>query len=99
MGHPPLDNSEEIKEIREWLSRHDFNKLADISSWDATGNWWDWELPEILAHLQLQKALLINSLVDLAPVHLHACQINGDGEKLGDTLHNKVTTVFNLPKR
>jgi hypothetical protein len=82
MGHPPLENSEEIKEIREWLTQRDFIKLADISSWDATGNWWAWELPEIPAHLQNQKTLLINSL-SIWLLSTCARQTNGDGERTG----------------
>jgi hypothetical protein len=72
MGHPPLKNYEEIKEICDCLTQRDFIKPTDISSWDATGNWWAWVLPEIQVHLQNQKTLLINSLTDLAPVHLLA---------------------------
>jgi hypothetical protein len=70
MDHPPLENSGGIKGICEWLSQHDFIKLADISSWDVSGNWWSWVFPEIPAHLQNQKNILINSLTDLAAVHL-----------------------------
>lgn len=70
MGHPPLENAEEINEIREWLTQHNLNRLVDISSWDASGNWLAWNLPETLAYLQHQKALLIKLLFDLALVHL-----------------------------
>jgi len=42
MGQLPIDNSKELKEIREWLTQHGFTKLADISSWDTLGNWRSW---------------------------------------------------------
>jgi hypothetical protein len=80
MGHTPLENAEEINEIREWLTQRDLNRLADISSWDASGNWLAWNLPETPVYLQHQKALLIKLLSDLAPVHLRASDTWGWGK-------------------
>ena len=38
MGHAPLINSEEIKEVHIYLILKGIQKMVDISSWDATGN-------------------------------------------------------------
>jgi hypothetical protein len=39
MGDAPLIESEDLMEIRLWLSQRSINKLADISAWDDSGRW------------------------------------------------------------
>ena len=41
MGKPPLDTVEGINCIREWLKLCGVLALADISSWNINGGWYD----------------------------------------------------------
>jgi hypothetical protein len=80
MGQPPLNISEELKEIREWITSYRFTKLADISSWDALGSWRSWVFPGTPDHFQTQKNILLAALMGLAPVHLHLTEKWGWGK-------------------
>jgi hypothetical protein len=71
MGNAPLNASDELKGIREWLSQRGFIKLADISAWDASGSWQDMgplRHSRTLANAEIDSSLA--ALTDLAPVHL-----------------------------
>jgi hypothetical protein len=63
-----------------WLTQHGINKLVDISSWDASGNWRSWVFPRIPEHLQNQNNLLLVALTGLAPVHLLSTEKWGWGK-------------------
>jgi hypothetical protein len=53
MGNAPLNTSDDLKGIYEWLSQHGFIKVVDISVWDASGSWRTCDLSGIPDHLQM----------------------------------------------
>ena len=79
MGHPPLANYEDLKDIHEWLSQHGVLRLEDISIWDEIGNWQSWAFPRVPEHLQSQQNILRVELTDSAVVHKQALDSWGWG--------------------
>ena len=69
MGHPPLDESNDFTELRDWLKEKGIRKIDDISEWDTNGNWLQWNLPRPPEHLYTQLASFKNAISDYAPVH------------------------------
>ena len=46
-GHAPLSSDNSINEFQSWLMNKGIYRLADITSWDAHGNWNAWSLPTL----------------------------------------------------
>eukprot|EP00253_Pinus_taeda_P027195 PITA_27195 len=69
MGRNALIHNEEIAGLRDWLTAAGKTRLSDISKWDLNGDWVDWAIPAPPAHLQQQKLILVNLLIDAAPIH------------------------------
>ena len=69
LGNPPLSSLNSLNEIKLWLVNKGLLRLANIYSWDSTGNWTGWTFPEIPEPLLPQKNLFIAMLSGLASVH------------------------------
>jgi len=54
--------------------------LVNISTWDDSGNWRDWNIPQAPEQLHIQKTLLEEALMGLALVHLHSMEKWGWGK-------------------
>ena len=98
MGHPPLANYEDLKEIRKWLSHHGFLRLEDIFVWDEARNWQSWAFPRVPKHLQSQQNILRAKIIDSASI-TSRLQILGVGETPEPTLLRKVICFFKHNKR
>jgi hypothetical protein len=55
MGNAPLIESEDLKEIRAWLSQRGINKITDISAWDDSGRWKSWDLSGVPNQMQCKN--------------------------------------------
>lgn len=70
MAQSPLSKNEAIKEIRNWVIQQGFLTLANISTWDDSGKWKNWEIPRVPDQMCSQNTLLEEALMGLAPVHM-----------------------------
>ena len=68
-GHPPLSSVLPLTTILNWETNKGLIRLADICTWDSSGNWTGWSLPDLPVGLHPQKNLLLSSLSGLAPIH------------------------------
>jgi ribonuclease HI len=62
MGSDPVEENEDIADIREWLARACKNRLYNLSVWDCRGDWAGWDLNGIPDWLTPQKNLLAELL-------------------------------------
>jgi len=71
MGNDPLEENENIMDIREWLLQAGKTRLYDISNWDSRGEWAGWDTNGIPDGLTHQKNHLIDFLEGSSPEHRH----------------------------
>ena len=71
MGRDPLEENEEIADLKDWLIRTGINRLRDLSVWDHRGEWASWDLHSAPVWLSAQKNLLIELLEDSTPENRH----------------------------
>ena len=69
MGHSPLATQDRLHEICEYLENKGDKTLYDISKWNESGLWIDWEFRDIPTHLLQQSEMLKQELREAAPVH------------------------------
>lgn len=80
MGQSPLSKNEAIKEIRNFLMQQGILTLVDISTWDDSRKWRNWEIPGVPEQLRSQKTLLKEALTGLASVHMRSTDKWGWGK-------------------
>ena len=71
-GNESLNSVISISEIKQWLINKGIFKLSDIISWDNSGNWESWSLPELTDRdhvLHAQQKILLELIPGMAPVH------------------------------
>eukprot|EP00253_Pinus_taeda_P023038 PITA_23038 len=71
MGCDPLEEIEEIVELRVWLVNAGINRLRDLSVWDHQGDWAGWDLHDAHGWLSAQKNHLIELLEESMPENRH----------------------------
>lgn len=71
MGRDPLEDIEEITELRVWLMSAGINRLRDLSVWDHQGDWAGWDLHDAPGWLSAQKNQLIELLEESTPENRH----------------------------
>lgn len=67
MGHDPLEQIDEIKELRVWMMGAGINRLRDLSVWDHRGEWAGCDLHDAPGWLSMQRNQLIELLEELTP--------------------------------
>lgn len=68
-GEEPLNNNEDITDLRDWLKQAGVNTIYDLSNWDHRGDWTGWDFHGVPARLSLQQTLLEDLLEEVALVN------------------------------
>lgn len=69
MGKEPLNNNEDIADLRDWLKQAGVNTIYDLSIWDQRGDWTRWDFHGVPARLSHQQTLLEDLLEEETPVN------------------------------
>eukprot|EP00253_Pinus_taeda_P034784 PITA_34784 len=69
MGKEPLNNNEEITDLRDWLKQAGVNTIYELSKWDQCGDWAGWDFHGVPARFSLQQTLHEDLLEEAAPVN------------------------------
>eukprot|EP00253_Pinus_taeda_P006872 PITA_06872 len=64
MGCNPLEENEDIVDLRDWMIHTGINNLRDLSVWDRRGDWAGWDFHGAPVWLSTQKNLLTELLED-----------------------------------
>jgi len=81
LGDPPLNQNEEMDNIREWLQNRNLLTLWDISIWgtDDERSWESWDLGGYPENLEVEASKLIELLQGKSPLKILAKDKRGWG--------------------
>jgi exonuclease III len=69
MDRDPLEDNEEITDLKEWLERAGINSVYDLSKWDSHDDWKGWDFFGVPDRLKQQQCILEELLEEAAPVN------------------------------
>jgi ribonuclease HI len=69
MDREPLEDNDEIADLKDWLERAGINSVYELSNWDSHDDWKGWDFFGVPDRLNQQKRILEELLEEAAPVN------------------------------